>query len=90
MIAGLINTATDIACTLFPILIVLRLEMPLRRRIGVASVFVVGFSANIASCLRIYYAYREGYTGDVWNQMQSFIAGNSEIGLGLVSQNMPS
>lgn len=87
MIAGLINTVTDIACTLIPISVVLRLEMPLRQRFGVASVFLLGFIVNVASCLRIYYAYhQEIWGGDIWNQMQPFIASNSEIGLGLVSE----
>lgn len=88
LIAGLINTATDFACTLLPILIVSQLHMSVRQRFAVSSVFLVGFVANVASCLRIYYAFRETESGDIWNQMQPSIASNSELGLGLVRNNV--
>lgn len=84
-ISGLINTVTDIACTLLPIFVVLRLRMPPRRRLAAAGVFVIGILANVASCLRIYFAFYAYETGGVWNQFQAAIAGNSELGLGVVS-----
>lgn len=84
MVAGLINTATDFCCTMLPALIVLRLHMSLRRRLGVALIFLVGISVNVASALRIYYAFHQYATGDMWDSMQSYITSNSELGLGLV------
>lgn len=85
MIAGIISTITDFACTILPALIVWNLQMPRRQRIAVASVFLIGVTVNVASVLRIYYAWYQYQTQDMWDIMGSYISGNSEIGLGLVS-----
>lgn len=85
MVAGIINTLTDFCCTLLPASIVLKLHMPMRQRFAVASVFLVGISVNVASALRIYYSFHQYSTGDMWDMFQPYIAGNTEIGLGLVS-----
>lgn len=84
LIAGVINTATDLCCTLLPASIMLKLPLPLRRRLAAASLFMVGIIANIASALRIYYAYRQFISNDEWNSMPASIASNLELGLGLV------
>ena len=62
--SGCINTITDILCTMLPALIVAKLQLPTKRKIGVASVFLVGIVVNIASILRIYYSFVQARTGD--------------------------
>lgn len=84
-IAGIINTATDVLCTLLPALIVFKLQMPFRKRVSVASLFLVGIFVNVASALRIYFLFYQYENHDAWNFMQSSICSNLEIGLGLVS-----
>lgn len=84
LITGLINTVTDFCCTLLPAIIVMKLQMPLRRKIAVASMFLVGITVNISSALRIYYAVVQAKTGDTWDYGAPTIAANFEIGLGLV------
>lgn len=59
--------------------------MPLYRRIGVASLFLVGVVVNIASALRIYFLYYDTETGDTWDLVPSAICSDLELGLGLVS-----
>lgn len=78
---GVINTCTDFFCTVLPALIVMRLQMPFRRRLAVASVFIIGISVNIASALRIYYLYT---SRDTWDFFACTITATFEIGLGLV------
>lgn len=85
MVAGIINTMTDLCCTLLPASIVLQLQMPVRQRVAIASLFLLGLSVNIASALRIYYSFHQFITDDMWDMMQPYIAGNTEIGLGLVT-----
>lgn len=50
MIAGPIYTSTDFCCTVLPASIVLKLHMPLRQRLEVSSLFLVGV-VNTASAL---------------------------------------
>lgn len=58
--------------------------MPLRKRIGVASLFLVGIFVNVASALRIYYRVYEAKAGDTWDSLPATICSNVELGLGLV------
>lgn len=64
-VAGLINTLTDFCCTLLPAFVVIRLQMPLRQKLAVASVFLFGVVVNVASALRIYYSFVQTKSGDV-------------------------
>lgn len=83
-IVGIINTLTDFLCTILPAFIVFKLQMPLRKRLGISSLFLVGILVNIASVLRIYYLYYENETSDSWNSLPSSVCSNLELGLGLV------
>lgn len=88
-ISGIINTTTDFLCTVLPASIVLKLKMPLRKRLIAASLFLVGIFVNVASALRIYYTYYEYESGDTWNLLPSSVCSNLELGLGLVSSPPP-
>lgn len=81
LVTGIINTSTDFFCTITPTIIVMKLQLPFRRKIAIASVFLVGISVNIASALRIYYLQT---ADDTWDYFSSTITGTMEIGLGLV------
>lgn len=82
---GIINTLTDFLCTALPAFIVLKLHMPLNKRLGVASLFLFGIVVNIASALRIYYTYYQYETSDTWYMVPPAICSILELGLGLVS-----
>lgn len=86
---GSINTITDLLCTLVPVFIVLKLQIPLRKRWGVASLFLTGIFVNVASALRIYYFNRTTETKDTWGEYQASICATLELGLGLVSPDFP-
>lgn len=84
MVTGLINTITDFCCTLLPAFVVIKLQLPMRQKIAVASIFLCGISVNVASALRIYYGFVEATTYDTFYMLGPFVAGAFEIGLGVV------
>jgi hypothetical protein len=51
-----LNILTDVAIISLPISIVLKLQMPLKQKLGVASMFALGFFVVIASIIRAYYS----------------------------------
>lgn len=88
---GIINTLTDFLCTVMPAFIILKLHMPFRKRMGVASLFFIGIIVNVASALRIYFLANEVETGsDTWNTLPPAVCSNLELGLGLVSFRLQS
>ena len=84
MIAGLINTITDFCCTLLPAFVVIKLQMPLKEKLAIASVFIAGTMVSAASALRIYFGVVQAKSGDSWYFLGTNIAGDFEIGLGMV------
>ena len=84
MIAGLINVITDICCTILPAFVVIRLQMPLKEKIAIASVFLAGIMVNAASVLRIYFSVVQAKSGDSWHLTSTNIACDFEIALGMV------
>lgn len=82
---GIINTLTDICCTLLPAFVVAKLQMPVRQKITVTSVFLGGIIAIIASILRIYYVLHRTETQDnVWMYFSTVLSGLFEVAIGLV------
>ena len=88
---SIIGTATDFLATVVPAFIVARLQMPLQQKIGVASIFLVGVTVNIASVLRIIYAQNQvGSMDPTWYIYQPVIACDFELGLGQICVNVPT
>ena len=84
MAAGVINAITDLCCTLLPAFVVIKLQMPWRQKLAVASVFLAGILVNIGSAMRIYFSVQQAISGDTWRFMGPNISGAFEIGLGAV------
>lgn len=63
---------------------VIKLQMPWKQKLAVASVFLAGIVVNVASALRIYYSTMQALSGDTWHMMGPDLAGGFEIGLGIV------
>ncbi|TQB76562.1 hypothetical protein MPDQ_007483 [Monascus purpureus] len=88
---SIVNSITDLLCTLLPMLLIMRLSMRTPQKLAAMSLFAIGILVNIAAALRIYFFVRAGKSGDpTWNDYQTWIAGDLEIGLGLIATNAPS
>ncbi|KAM5347794.1 hypothetical protein ACJ41O_007618 [Fusarium nematophilum] len=54
----ILNISTDVAIISLPISMVLKLQMKLKQKLGVAAIFALGFFVVIASIIRAYYSKR--------------------------------
>ena len=84
---GIINSVSDLLTTVLPIPIVLRLQMPLKQRIGVCILLCLGFIVTIAGSIRTYYTWKSLLDSwdEPWYAYPLWIAAAVEIDLGLVS-----
>ena len=63
--------------------------MPVRRRVGIAALFLVSCIADAISVARIYFATRQQTTLDTWDLYWLGISGIIEIGIGQVCVSIP-
>ncbi|RMY96372.1 hypothetical protein D0861_00224 [Hortaea werneckii] len=63
---GVINCVSDLLTTVLPIPIVMRLQMPLKQRIGVCVLLCLGFIVTIAGVIRTYFIWKS--LMDSWDQ----------------------
>ncbi|KAI7168242.1 hypothetical protein KC324_g11643, partial [Hortaea werneckii] len=63
---GVINCVSDLLTTVLPIPIVMRLQMPLKQRIGVCVLLCLGFIVTIAGVIRTYFIWKSLI--DSWDQ----------------------
>ncbi|KAF6805731.1 hypothetical protein CSOJ01_09299 [Colletotrichum sojae] len=54
----LLNIGSDVATVSLPIAMVLKLQMKMKQKLGVAAIFALGFFVIIASIIRAYYSKR--------------------------------
>ena len=83
---GIINSVSDLLTTVLPIPIVMRLQMPLKQRIGVCVLLCIGFIVTIAGSIRTYFTWKSLIASwdETWYAYPLWIAAAVEIDLGLV------
>ncbi|MCJ1262841.1 hypothetical protein MMC22_002711 [Lobaria immixta] len=62
--ASIINSVCDFIILLLPQGVIWKLQMPIRRKLGISAIFLIGLLACIASIMRLYYSIRVLQTGD--------------------------
>ncbi|OTA33092.1 hypothetical protein BTJ68_06358 [Hortaea werneckii EXF-2000] len=89
---GVINCVSDLLTTVLPIPIVMRLQMPLKQRIGVCVLLCLGFIVTIAGVIRTYFIWKSLI--DSWDQTwfayPLWIAAAVEIGLAVICACAPA
>lgn len=85
--AGVINCVSDLLCTVLPIPIIMRLQMPLKQRIGVCLLLCLGFIVTIAGVIRTYFIWKSLMDSwdETWYTYPLWIAAAVEIDLAVVS-----
>lgn len=84
--AGVINCFADLLVTTLPIPIILKLQMPVRQRIGAILLLSLGFVVTIAGVVRTYYIWKslmDSYD-ETWFSYPLWIAAAVEIDLAVV------
>ncbi len=89
---GIVNSASDLLTTVLPIPIVMRLQMPLRQRIGVCILLCLGMIVTIAGALRTHFTWKSLIESwdETWFAYPLWICAAVEIDLGLGSRRLPS
>ncbi|KAF1360452.1 hypothetical protein EJ07DRAFT_23357, partial [Lizonia empirigonia] len=64
IVSASINTASDLIIMILPQPVIWRLELGVRRKLGLSAVFLLGGLACATSAIRIYYAIRLYYSTD--------------------------
>jgi hypothetical protein len=84
---GVVNSASDLLTTVLPIPIVMRLQMPLKQRIGVCILLCLGMIVTIAGAIRTYFSWKSLIASydETWFAYPLWIAAAVELDLGLVS-----
>ncbi|KAI1747022.1 hypothetical protein F4782DRAFT_522775 [Xylaria castorea] len=60
-----INVVSDLSILLVPIIAIWQLQLPLKAKLGIATVFGIGILANVTSIVRLYYSVELTRTIDV-------------------------
>ncbi|KXL45893.1 hypothetical protein M433DRAFT_66438 [Acidomyces richmondensis BFW] len=86
---GIINCFCDLLTTMLPIPIVMKLQMPLRQRIGVCILLCLGFVVTIAGSIRTYFIWKSliATWDETWYSYPLWIAAAVEIDLAVVGES---
>jgi hypothetical protein len=87
MFAGVINCVADLGVTILPAPMIMRLQMPLRQRIGVCVLMCLGIVVTAAGAVRTYYIWKALIASydETWLAYPLYICATVEIDLGVVS-----
>ncbi|KAH7126850.1 hypothetical protein B0J11DRAFT_287720 [Dendryphion nanum] len=91
MFAGVTNCIADLACTVVPIPLVARLEMPFRQRVAIIFLFSLGFIVTIAGIVRTWFVYKALILeyDTTWYSYPLWIAAAVEIDIGVICASAP-
>ncbi|KAL8724487.1 MAG: hypothetical protein Q9166_007921 [cf. Caloplaca sp. 2 TL-2023] len=88
--AGCVNSFSDFVIILLPQRVIWKLQMPLKRKLGVSAIFLTGLFVCMTSIIRLYYAIRLGQTGDItWNIALMGFWTYAELSVGVVCGCLP-
>ncbi|KAF2221797.1 hypothetical protein BDZ85DRAFT_220207 [Elsinoe ampelina] len=92
LVAGIINSLTDLFITLLPIPLIMRLKLPVRQRLGVLVLLCLGIVVTAAGVVRTYYIYKSLIASwDVtWYAFYLWIAACVEIDLAVICACAPA
>lgn len=85
LVFGIFNTINDFMVLALPIPIVWKLQLPIKQRIAVISIFSISFFACIAGIIRVAYSkvYVQSYDQS-WDSYGMGLAAGIELNLGVV------
>ncbi|KAH6668942.1 hypothetical protein B0J14DRAFT_432337, partial [Halenospora varia] len=91
LIAGIINTVTDLMTVLLPIPTVWKLQLPLQQQIIVMMLFGAGILVTAAGGLRTYYTYEATVQYDAtWHVYQVWLTSSVELYVGIICASLPA
>ncbi|GAB7349510.1 hypothetical protein MBLNU459_g0217t2 [Dothideomycetes sp. NU459] len=90
--AGVINCVSDLMVTLLPIPIIMRLNMPLRQRVGVTVLLCLGILVTVAGIIRTYFIWKSliATYDETWFSYPLWICAAVEIDLAVLCACAPA
>ncbi|KAI1455295.1 hypothetical protein F4805DRAFT_436287 [Annulohypoxylon moriforme] len=87
---GVFSTVSDIYVLVIPIKLIWGLRLPLRRRVGICSIFLVGLLATGCSIATLYSRFHQRYSIDfTFDSALNMILGGLELNVGVLCSCMP-
>ena len=91
IVQGAINMTSDLCILVLPISTVLELQLPLRKKIGVLSVFMTGLLAFVAAAIGLSTRVHMSRTDDVtWKLVTVYMWNVIELTVGVVCGSLPA
>ncbi|TVY83554.1 hypothetical protein LSUE1_G005195 [Lachnellula suecica] len=91
LVAGIINTVTDLLTTLLPLPTVWGLRLPFRQQAIVVLLFAAGLLVTAAGGVRTYYTYRDTVSFDAtWNTFAVWLSSSVELYVGTICASLPA
>ncbi|KAI0412417.1 hypothetical protein F5X98DRAFT_367289 [Xylaria grammica] len=91
LVQGSGDVALNVYIILLPIAPIVRLQMPLNKKLGVLAIFLTGLLAVICSALGLYYRYLLSFTPDInWNEGNFICMSVVEINIAIICSCMPA
>lgn len=86
LVFGIVSAINDFMVLALPIPIVWKLQLPIKQRIAVISIFSISFLACISGIIRVVYSSRYVRSYDLpWDSYAMGLAAGVELNLGVVS-----
>ncbi|KAI0395441.1 hypothetical protein F5Y17DRAFT_198497 [Xylariaceae sp. FL0594] len=91
LVQGSGDIALNVYILLLPVPPIMRLHMPLNKKLGILAIFLTGLLAVISSALGLYYRYKLSFTPDVnWNEGNFISLSIVETNLAIICSCMPA
>jgi hypothetical protein len=89
-VQGIFSTVSDLYVMIIPVNMIRRLQVPLRRKLGISGIFLLGLLATGCSIATLYYRFVQRQSPDfTYDSALNLILGGIEINVGIVCSCLP-
>ncbi|PWY86157.1 hypothetical protein BO70DRAFT_386434 [Aspergillus heteromorphus CBS 117.55] len=91
LVTSIVNVVSDIIMLLMPILCVWRLQITVRRKLGISAIFAAGIFGCISSVMRLAVSIGNRYSTDkTYDWFPEFLWTTAEITSGILASSLPA
>ncbi|KAF4619062.1 hypothetical protein G7Y89_g14786 [Cudoniella acicularis] len=91
LVAGIVNTLTDLIVVLLPIRLFWSLQIPTKEVLPLVLLFAFGFASCCAGIVRTYFTYQVFMTWDsVWASYPLWLSAACELYIGIICASIPA
>ncbi|PYH93733.1 hypothetical protein BO71DRAFT_354646 [Aspergillus ellipticus CBS 707.79] len=91
LVTSIVNVVSDIIMLLMPIMCVWRLQITVRRKLGISAIFAAGIFGCISSMMRLAVSVNNSTTADkTYGWFPEFLWTTAEITSGIIASSLPA